>query len=224
MSYNKIDAQAKLSKQHDIIKTHPYRTNFDPKWRRDYIECLLDLSNIWADYIWIGDHPTDEEEKLMRQFGRWVHNYNQELLFYRGRKDIKFERFYYYEQMLQVTHRFIETGELLEYYAIEYLWDDKHVRYRSVEKYALVTKDDCGIDSSILPCYLPTKYSMCTDYKSIREYITSDFHYSRKTTEEKEIICQNWINNVAPVLEWLNAKHEDTKLKHTVWESAQLSG
>ena len=26
---NKLDAQAELSKQHDIIKSHPYRVNFN---------------------------------------------------------------------------------------------------------------------------------------------------------------------------------------------------
>ena len=223
MGYNKLDAQAKLSKQHDIIKTHPYRMNFDHKWRSDYIECLFDLSRIWADYIWMGDHSTDEEKKLMRQFGRWVHNYNQELLFYRGRRDVSFYRFNYYEQMLQVTHEFIKMGKLPEYYEISYLWNDKHISYRGEEKYDLITKEVCGIDSPILPCYLPTRYSMRNDCESIREYIMTDCHYRQKTAEEKEEIFKNWVENVAPVIKWLNARHDDTELKHAVWESAQLA-
>lgn len=224
MENSKLDAQAKLGKQHDIIKTHPYRMDFDPKWRSDYIECLFGLSRIWSDYIWLGDHGTDENKRLMRQWGRWVHNYNQELLLYRGRKDIPFRRFYYYEQMLQLTHEFIKTGELPVYYEIAYLWNDEPRSCRGVEKYELVTKESCGIDSKFLPCYLPMDYSMRIDDEAIREYIFTDFHYNRKTEEEKTEIYKNWLVDVKPVLEWLNSKHDETKLKHAVWQSAQLAG
>lgn len=220
---NKLDAQAKLSKQHDIIKSHPYRVSFNPQWRRDYIECLFGLSNIWAEYIWQGAHKTKEEAKLMLQFGRWVHNYNQELLFYRGRPNEPFNRFYYYEQMLQITHLFIGTGELPEYYEITYLWNSEHTRCSTVEKYELITKEMCGIDSNILPCYLPIKYSMNNDSEAVKNYIMTNLHYSRKTAEEKENIYQNYLCNVAPVIDWINARHEETKYKHAVWETAHIT-
>lgn len=125
--------------------------------------------------------------------------------------------------MLQVTHLFVDTGELPEYYEITYLWNSEHTRYSTVEKCELITKEMCEIDSNILPCYLPTKYSMNNDHEAIKNYIMTDFHYSRKTTEEKEAIYQNYLNNVAPVIDWINSRHEETKYKHAIWETAHIT-
>lgn len=222
MSNNKLDAQAKLKKEHDIIKTHPYRTNFNPEWKSDYIECLFNLSRVWSDYIWRGDYNTEEEKKLMRQFGRWVHNYNQELLICR-RPNRELRRFDYFERMIQVTHEFIDTGSLPEYYELSYLWNSKHIGSTYVEKYRLITKEMCGIDSKILPCYLPMNYSVRADSEAIREHIMTDYHFSRKTAEEKESIYENWLSEVKPVLDWINSNHDETEWKHAVWESSHLA-
>jgi hypothetical protein len=81
----------------------------------------------------------------------------------------------------------------------------------------------CGIDSNILPCYLPTKYSMNNDSEAIKSYIMTDFHYNRKTTEEKEAIYQNYLDNVKPVIDWINVQHEETKYKHAIWETAHIA-
>ena len=97
------------------------------------------------------------------------------------------------------------------------------MRCSTVEKCELITKEMCGIDSNILPCYLPVKYSMNNDSEAIKNYIMTDFHYNRKTLEEKEAIYQNYLDNVKPVIDWINSRHEETKYTHAIWETACIT-
>lgn len=217
-SMTEIEARAELKTQHDIIKSHPFRVSYDPKWERDYIHCLYKLSDIWGKYAYFGAHETDEKKRLMRQSGYWLHNYNQQLL---GRR-FPMEYVGYYEQMLQVIHMFVDTGELPRFFDIDYLWKNGQ-SYRGVERYELITQEMCGIDSPILPRYFPTNYTIKSNVDDVRQYINNDFHYRNMTEEQKEEHFKRWVKEVKPVLDWINGRHEETELQHSVWVAAVKS-
>lgn len=76
--------------------------------------------------------------------------------------------FDYYERMLQVTHIFIETGNMDVFYNIDVFFPGgKDKRVFKVEKYQLITKELCGIDSPILPRYFPVDTTMEADDKIV---------------------------------------------------------
>lgn len=208
----KTEAMAEIKKWHDIIKAHPFRDSFDPKWERDYMSCLYKLSDLWGKYAYFGAHESDEEKRLLGQSGYWMHNYNQQLL----RRKFPMEYVGYYEQMLQVMHRFADTGEMPAFYDIGYLWKDGR-DYRKVERYELVTSEMCGIESSVLPQYLPVDYTIECSPESVRKYMEKNFPYCNMTEEERDDFYQRWLSESKPVIDWVNAGHEETEFKHSVW-------
>lgn len=216
-----IDAQAKLQKVHDIIKKHPFRDSFDPKWISDYKHCLYELTSVWADYIYRGAFASESEKKIAWQFGYWIHNYRQELRTY-IKDSFPMRYFDYYERMLQVTHLFIETGSMEFYYDIDCLWNDAGILYRNVETYELITKEKCGIDSPILPRYFPVKYSLVADDDKIKKYFETDYTFRNDTEEKRAERFQEWVTNVKPVIEWINSRHEETPAKHATWVSVKM--
>ena len=108
MNLNKTDVLSAMQKTHDIIKEHPFRTGFGVQYISDYKNMLYTLSKDWCDYIYRCDHSPEEQSRLY-QFGEWIHNFRQELrTYYKDTFPMQF--FDYYEQMLQVTHIFLNTG------------------------------------------------------------------------------------------------------------------
>ena len=229
MSVDTKDIRVKMSDLHDKIKSHPFRYNFEAEYISDYKHLLYQLSELWSDLIYQKDeNRTKEEQRLLYQFGDWIHNYRQELRTY-YKTTFPMEFFDYYEQMLQMTHIFVDTGIMERFYSIDIAWNGNtsplksgHKREDYIETYQLVTKEMCGIDSPYLPAYLPLKRSMVLDEEAIREYIQHAYPYRNKTDEERQQIFDDWQTNVKPIIEWLDKSQRDgepTEYRHGTWMS-----
>lgn len=218
MEYNKKDILSRMKNIHDEIKQHPFRLAFSDEYIPSYKHLLYELTEIWCDLIYHCNDLTDEEQKLYRQFGSWIHDYRQELRTYR-KDSFPMEYFDYYEQMLQVTHRYIDTGEIDTFYNIDCFFTEKG-REKRVEKYQLISKEICGIDSPELPRYFPVSRKLCTDDEAMRQYFKTNFSFRDKSVEEQERLYDMWRQNVKPVLVWINnnlvSKHD---FSHSLWKS-----
>ena len=226
MEITRSEIIAQLSKTHDQIKEHPFRFNFDQQYIADYKHLLYHLTELWCDIIYRCNFESEQEKMLYRQFGGWIHDFRQELQTYH--KDTFPMRYFdYYERMLQVTHIFIETGNMDVFYNIDVFFpdaDDYKKRIFKVEKYQLITKELCGIDSSILPRYFPVDTTMETDDETVWECLDKDcYPYYRWDEERKRKFFEEWKRDIKPVLEWINAQHPKTEYKHRTWRSLKYS-
>ena len=100
MAYTKNDIISRLSKTHDNVKRHPFRDNFATEHISDYKHLLSELADIWCDYIYRGEHESELEQALLRQFGYWIHDYRANL---RPWVKHEFPMYYfdYYESMCE---------------------------------------------------------------------------------------------------------------------------
>lgn len=220
MAYTKNDIISRLSKTHDNIKRHPFRDNFAAEHISDYKYLLSELTDIWCDYIYRGEHESETEQALLRQFGYWIHDYRANLRTW-VKHEFPMSYFDYYERMLQVTHNFIKTGELFEFYNIDCVWKNG-IRRDNVEHYKLITKEMCGIDSPILPRYFPVNFSMQDDEELIQRYLEKDgYPYYNWAADKRQEFFEQWKVNVKPVLNWLNSQHDETEFKHGTWMSVK---
>ena len=224
MSVNTKDIRVKMSDLHDKIKSHPFRYNFEVEYISDYKHLLYQLSELWSNLIYQRDDArTKEEQRLLYQFGDWIHNYRQELRTY-YKTTFPMQYFDYYEQMLQITHIFVDTGIMERFYSIDIAWNSDTTPQREdyIETYQLITKEICGIDSPYLPAYLPLKRSMVLDDELIREYIQDAYSYRNKTEKERQQIFEDWKANVKPIIDWLDKSQrggEQTEYRHGTWMS-----
>ena len=203
----KAELIAALSDIHDKIKNHPFREDFSGKYLADYKYLLDKLSDIWANYIYNGSDRTPDALRLYYQFAYWIHDYRATLKPHR-RDSFPMMYFDYFERMLQVTHEFIQTGELTHFYAIDALLDARRdTQIRRVEHYRIVTRDECGIDSIILPQFMPVNYTIETD----PDWIRNTVWYRKYSADE---FVTKWTEQALPVIEYLNAQHKPTELKH----------
>ncbi len=217
---NKLDVLSAMQKTHDIIKEHPFRLNFDTQFIFDYKRMLYQLSVNWCDYIYRVEH-TPEDESRLRLFGEWVHNYRQELRTY-YKDTFSMEFFDYYEQMLQVTHTFLDTGRTDVYYNIDCLFPNDS-KVLQTERYEYITEEMCGIDSPILPRYFGTQTSVITDDAAMLEYINTSWYMKNKSAEERNEMFEKWKKETKPVLEWINSQHTETEIKQPAWRSFIIS-
>ena len=81
-SYTKDELHREMRRIHDEIKKHPVRVGFETQYIPEYKHLLYELSRKWSDLIWRCSELTDEESRLYRQFGGWIHDYRQELRTY----------------------------------------------------------------------------------------------------------------------------------------------
>lgn len=215
---NKIEIISRLEKVHDEIKRHPFRFNFATEYVASYKLLLYELTEVWCDMIYHCDELTESEKKLYRQFGYWIHDYRQELRTFR--KDyFPMQYFDYYEQMLQVTHRYIDTGEFDTFYNIDSFFSDGK-RYDRVEKYQLITKELCGIDSPELPRFFPVSRKLCVDDEKMIHYFRTNIAFSHKSSEEQEKAFETWQQTMKPILEWINENLiTKTDYEHPTWQS-----
>ncbi len=213
---------SRLKKIHDEIKVHPFRDNFAAEYISDYKHLLYQMTVIWNEWIYDGTDQTEEEITLLRQFGGWIHNYRQELRTYL-KDSFPMQYFDYYEQMLQITHIFIDTGIFNVFYNIDCFFDEKNTRIYKVEKYELITQEMCGINSPILPRYFPVNMTLETNEDVIKDYIKNKgYPYYKWEEEKQDELFERWKKDVKPILEWINSKHEETKLKHKAWLSVHV--
>lgn len=218
MSDRMRELTSKLSDIHDKIKSHPYRDSFAEEFVDDYKFLCYEMTRVWADMIYRGGERTEEEQQLWRQFGYWIHDYRAELRTYvKGYFPMKY--FDYYEQMLQATHEFLKTGDLPTFYNIDAMWDEGGARKLDIERYVLVTKEMCGVDSPMLPRFLPTRYTLISGEQEAWEQIKKMYPFNRWEKSKQEEFFASWKKDVKPVLDWLNAQHEETLFKHSAWKS-----
>lgn len=212
----------RLQEYHDILKVHPYRSDFDPKYAGDYNQLMYELSVAWSDYIWNTPKSSEYEKEKFRLFGWWIHDFRQ-LLGYRANY---FPRYFfnYYEQMLQVTHRFLETGDIDAFYNPEDVIDvATGNKLRVSMKYQFITSEICGVDSDILPCYLPIDYLYDIDQHTVISYFNSYWTYKNMSDEERNKLIDYWYKNTLPVLEWINSQCKTTDKILPLWKSIRTS-
>jgi len=208
-----------LEKIHDEIKRHPFRISFAAEDVSSYKHLLYELTEVWSKLIYCCEDILTINKTVDKQFGRWIHNYRQELRTYK-KETFPMEYFDYYDQILQLTHRYISTGVIDKYYEIDVFFDKDGNRSWRVEKYDLITKDICGINSPILPQFLPVKYPVVTDEDKMHEYFLKDYYtYPNKSEEEREALFNEWKQNVLPVLLWVNENYKKGEHIHRCWES-----
>lgn len=218
--YTKDEVHRLLRQIHDDIKKHPFRMTFETKDIPEYKHMLYELSKAWENLIWCCDEWTDEEHRLLKQFGRWIHDYRQELDTWR-KTTFPMKLFPYYEQMLQITHIYLDTGILDTYYNPDCFWDKSDIRYHRVEKYKLITKEMCGVDSPALPGFFPVSTRLVTDER-VKEHFLTRYPYSNQKSEEQRLAeYAEWERNTKPVLEWINSSIQDVEWTHPVWRSTR---
>lgn len=217
-NYTRDEIHREMRRIHDEVKRHPFRVGFEARYIPEYKNLLYELSRQWANLIWHCSGITDEETRLLRQFGGWIHDYRQELRTYH-KDTFPMELFPYYEQMLQITHIYLDTGEFNVYYNPDPFWDENDKRYCRVEKYQLITKEMCGIDSPVLPGFFAVTTRSVTDER-VREYFLKEKYYNppKSETERLELYAE-WVHDVKPILDWINAGIKDRKWEHRPWRS-----
>ena len=218
MEKTKKNVLRQMEQIHDEIKKHPFRVTFATDDIAEYKHLLYELTKVWCDLIWYCPHETEEEKKIYRMFGGWIHNYRQELRTYH-KDTFPMQFFPYYEQMLQVTHNYLNTGYMDEFYNLDYFFMDDDTRKIVSERYVLITKEKCGIDSPELPRYFPVGNNLCVDDDKMKEYFMTRFHYPHKSEIERLENFENWKRDLKPVLEWVNENFVKDNYEHRPWES-----
>lgn len=216
------DPKQRMQEYHDIIKVHPYRQDFAREYAGDYNFLMYELSKAWSDYIYYTPDQTPYEKEKLRMFAWWIHDFRQVL----GYSSNFFPAYFfnYYEQMLQVTHRFLITGEYDVFYNPEDILEKSSgKKMRASVKYQFVTKDMCGIDSEILPCYLPTNYKFNINQDDVINYFNTYWTYKNMTDEERTKIIAYWYKNTLPVLEWINNNCKEDTYVFPLWKSIRTS-
>lgn len=216
--YTKEEVHDLLRKIHDDIKRHPFRVGFETRYVAGYKRLLYELTEAWCKIIYYCKDATEEEERLYQQFGKWIHDFRQELCTW-DRDKFPMSLFPYYEQMLQITHIYLDTGILDTYYNPDPFWDKQGQRWRRVEKYQLITKEMCGIDSPVLPRFYPVGTKIITDERVKEYFLKEKYYYPNKSEEERLALYEEWKRDTKPVLDWINSNITDDKWTHPVWKA-----
>jgi hypothetical protein len=207
-----------LREMHDLVKEHPYRESLSNRYCRSYKEALYKLSEAWSKIIYHTEGLSKEDQSRLYQFGEWIHNYRARLQMYYP-YDFPEAFLDYYEQMLSITHEFLDSGNLSRYYGIVKGISKKDGQeYWISEKYVWTTEEDLGIQSKILPRYLPVNFKMIVDDKAIYDVINSGYNAVFETQEQRDKWFEFWKTESKPVLELLNQKNRDS-YSHTVGAS-----
>lgn len=213
-SVKKDEWLVRLRQAHDRVKDHPYRLALSYRYVRDYKNALYDLSEVWAEYIYYGDHSTTEEEKKFYQFGRWIHNYRARLQMYYP-DTFPESLLDYYEQMLQVTHTYLDTGNMDVMYVLDSCINKQGEKVWVSEKYEWTTSESIGIESAILPRYLPKKHKLIADEKTIYDVINSGYNLYKESQEQRDEWCAFWTRETKPIIDKLNETNYD-RFTHSV--------
>lgn len=138
---------------HDQIKRHPFRLTFSEDDIPSYKSLLYSLSETWAEIIYRSEYKDPEDSARLRKFGYWIHDYRQVLS--RGqRTQFPLHLFDYYEQMIQVTHEFLNSGCIDCFYNPDTLFDENGSKILKSERYEWITSESCGIQA-------PFYHSIC---------------------------------------------------------------
>lgn len=213
-----------MRKIHDEIKRHPFRITLNADDIATYKELLYELTNVWCDLTYHCIGISTDEQKLLHQFCYWIHDYRAILKSW-DTTSFPIEYFDYFEQMLQITHIYLDTGSLEYFYNPDWITVKEYgcsVRKRKITKYELITKEKCGIDSAELPQYFPVEAKLCINDELVKKWFQNNLPYSNKTENERQAAFDYWLKNTKPVLEWVNGRVKDNNLNSDIWKSTVL--
>ena len=208
----------RLREAHDKVKNHPFRDSMNTRYCKSYKDALYDMSEVWSDIIYHTKFDTKEEEMKYYAFGGWIHNYRARLqMYYPYTFPVVFMD--YYEQMLQVTHEYLDTGYMDRFYVLDDMRDSKGERVWVAERYEWTTEESIGIKSEILPRYLPVKWKLVEDDATILDCINSGYNKVYESQEQIMAWFEFWKKETKPIIQKLNEKNSDI-YSHPVYRSA----
>lgn len=222
MTKDKVWLLSELQKVHDEIKNHPFRASFSEDDIPSFKNAMYYMTQLWSDLAYRVQHDTDEEVFKYRQFCGWIHDYRQVMRSW-DKKTFDMRYFDYFEQMLQVTHTYLNTGYMDVFYNPDTIWDKDGNRYESTSsRYEWITEEMCGIKSTYLPGYLCTSYRYNIDDEDVKQYILIDWYRPHMTDGEKLAEFDKWKKEIKPVLEWVHKTYSpDNEHIHPVWKSTR---
>lgn len=208
MSESEMNALSRLQKAHDDLKRCQFRTTFAKEDMGEYVTQLWELSDAWSNFCWRVERE-ENEQKMMKSFCSWIHDYNSVLLHIRNRADIGILEYWvpYFEVMLNITHSFLETGERSVFYnPYIYSENEREKGYNPIgERWCLVTSEMCGIESPELPRYFPVTLPLCTDSEKMKKYFLERWLRIRDiSTEQRMQHYLDWERDLKPILVWVN--------------------
>ena len=207
----------RLRKAHDDVKNHPFRESMNTRYCKSYKDALYDMSEVWSDIIYHSKFDTQEEKQKYYDFGRWIHNYRARLqMYYPYTFPMVFMD--YYEQMLQITHEYLDTGIMDRYYVLDDCVNSKGERIWVTERYEWITSESIGIESEILPRYLPVKWKLVENDDAVYNCINSGYNAVHETKEQIDEWFEFWKKETKPIIQKLNEANSDTD-KHPVYKS-----
>lgn len=206
------DAEAKaldrLQRAHDDLKQCQFRTTFAKEDLGEYVVQLWELSDAWSNFCWRVERE-ESKQKMLKSFCSWIHDYNSVVLRIRNRGDIGIARYWipYFETMLNITHTFLDTGDMSVFYNPYVYADTERFKSSTIgERWCLVTSDMCGIDSPELPRYFPVTLPLCTDSEKMKKYFLEKRSYGFRdvSIEQRIQYHADWECNLKPILVWIN--------------------
>ena len=208
----------KLRDIHDKIKSHPFRNAMETRYCYSYKNALYDMSEVWSDIIYHSKFDSPEEELKYYRFGEWIHNYRARLQLYYPH-DFPVVFMDYYEQMLQVTHEYLDTGYMDRFYVLDDCRNSKGERVWVVEKYEWITEESIGIKSEILPRYMPVKWKLVENDDELFNCINSGYNKVHESQEQIQSWFEFWKSETKPIIQKLNEKNSDI-YRHPVYKAA----
>ena len=188
-----------VNELHDILKEHPYRMSMNTMFKDDYLNKLVDLAYSYSHIAW-GDYK-EEGNKELRKSTMFVHDYVACIGIWRRVGESMDYLFPYYEQMLSVIHRYIETGETPP--VIYNLQKNKETgKYESV-KYNLVTDKIYPGESKLLPAYFHYDDTIRFDVTVEEIYELYKKLYKSVTDEMLHEWAESYVNDKLHILKWL---------------------
>lgn len=216
----------RLQRAHDDLKACQFRFTLSAEDLPAYTTQLYELSSAWSNLCYHVNRP-EPENRLFKQFCSWIHDYNSlELSLHRTDIALMKAKTWlpYFEIVLNVTHVYLDTGSMKYFYNAQTL-TDKGPRYDTAgERWCLVTKEDCGIDSPYLPRYFPVSLPLYSDSEVVKKYFLEDRYYGLKEVGQEQRLAdfKDWEANVKPVILWINKNlvsksAQEGELKSPIW-------
>lgn len=211
----------RLQKAHDDLKQCRFRTTSALEDLGEYVVQLWELSDAWSNFCWRVQRE-ESKQKMLKNFCYWIHDYNSVVGNVRNRRDVGVARYWfpYFEAMLNVTHVFLESGDLSVFYNPYVYAENKNAGKGGTvgERWCLVTSEMCGIESSELPRYFPVTLPLCTNSEKMKTYFLEKRWYGFRdiSIEQRLKYYEDWEHDLKPVLNWIN--------ENLVSKSAKESG
>lgn len=201
----KKEVRSKMDRIHTEIKNHPFRNGFDQKYAQDYKYCLHLMKRLWSEGLTRAEDLTPAERETLYCFSYWYHDFTTNL-------GSQYSAHYpmwcneYFEAVIQMTHRFIETGDFSEFYHLADLGGQRLIKDHKIITFKWIDKDICGIDSPFLPRYIPVNFKLESDPEKIKKQFSSGWYVTQSPEEQQRLIDQ-WNQHAKPIIDWINANY-----------------